>query len=448
MDFVNMTIEELLQEEGHVCSCGKTHKVPLKELVIETGALQKVPRLVQKYDGTKPFLIADKNTWAAAGEKVAALLTQENIPYGRYIYPDAHVGVDATPVGEAVMHFDHTCDMILGIGSGTINDISKIMAHVTGKPYIVVATAPSMDGFSSSTSSMAVDGVKVSLPSTCPVAIVGDIDVLKNAPMRMLQAGLGDILAKYVSICEWRMAEIIVGEYYCPAIAELVRESVRRCAASAEGLLNREPEAVYHVMFALVLSGIAMSFADVTRPASGMEHYFSHVWDMRALAFGTPEDLHGIQVSIGTVLSLKMYDALKKVTPEKEKALAYAAAFDKRAWEEQLGAFLGDAAPGLIALEEVEGKFDATKHKMRLETILIHWEELQRIMHEELPAGNTIEEMLKKIGAPASPVEIGIDGATTRQTFLATKDIRDKYIGTKLLWDLGLLDEFAEELFS
>ena len=111
------------------------------------------------------------------------------------------------------------CDLFLAVGSGVINDVCKVVSFACGKPQMVVATAPSMDGYASSSSSMHVNEVKTTVYNHCPTAIVADTDIVSQAPMRMLWAGLGDMIAKYVSICEWRMANLIIDEYYCEEIA-------------------------------------------------------------------------------------------------------------------------------------------------------------------------------------------------------------------------------------
>ena len=139
------------------------------------------------------------------------------------------------------------------------------------------------------------DGLKISLDSALPAAILNDIDILRMAPAPMLRAGMGDMLAKYTSICEWRLSALLNGEYYCPAVAGFVRDCVRRCVDHADGLMERDPGAVQAVTEGLVLCGMAMTMAGCSRPASGMEHYFSHLWDMRAQEVGTPADRHGGQ---------------------------------------------------------------------------------------------------------------------------------------------------------
>ena len=374
------------------------------------------------------------------------LLQEAEIEAVPFVFPMERIEPDEEGVGSAVMHYDHRCDMVIGVGSGVINDISKILSGTAGVPYMIVGTAPSMDGFASATSSVARDGLKISLPSKCANVIVGDLDILKNAPQRLLQAGLGDMLAKYVSICEWRIAHELVGEPYCEKIAELVRASLECCMEHADGLLKREEEAVQAVFEGLVVCGAAMEFAGLSRPASGVEHYFSHLWDMRGLEFGTHIDYHGIQCAVGTVLALRLYEQIRQTVPNREKARAYAQSFDFEAWSQQLRDLLGNGAEAMIRQEAKEKKYDVGKHEERLEQIIAKWDVLTGIMNEELPASADIEALLRKIGAPVTAGEMGMEEELLPLCFKATKDIRDKYVLSRLAWDLGVLDEMAESL--
>lgn len=441
------TIQACIQAGSFACACGKNHGSALKELIVEAGALKKIPQLVKKYGASKVFVLTDCNEFKAAGEAVCNILQDADIPCSSYVFPQKHLEPDEFAVGAAVMYFDPSCDLILGVGSGVINDIGKILANLTGKTYMIAATAPSMDGYASATSSMARSGLKVSLNSGCPSVIIGDLDVLCAAPVRMLQSGLGDMVAKYVSICEWRIANRLLDEEFCPVIAQMVRDAVHKCVTNAEALVRREPEAVAAVMEGLVVTGIAMSYAGVSRPASGMEHYFSHIWDMRGLSFGTVVDTHGIQCGIGTLMGIRAYDEIRKIIPNKEKALAYAASFDVDAWNEKMRQFLGSGADAMIANEKREGKYDKAKHAARLEVILDKWQDILQIIDDEIPAYEFVEKALTTVGAPTEPSQICISPEETRVAFLMAKDIRDKYVGTRLLWDLGMLEEIADKLF-
>lgn len=425
------------------CPCGKTHDIAIDAVVVGKNAIAQIPRFLETYGSKRPFLLADKNTFAAAGIQVCTALEGAGYAYSQYVFQGDALEPDEWAVGSAVMHYDHACDCVIGIGSGVINDIGKILSNITGKKYIIVGTAPSMDGYASATSSMTRDGLKTSLNSRCADVIIGDTDVLKNAPLHMLKSGIGDMLAKYVSIAEWRIAHIITGEYYCEAVAQLIRTALQKCVDNAEGLLRREEKAVEAVFSGLVIGGVAMAYAGVSRPASGVEHYFSHVWDMRGVEFGTQVDLHGIQCAMATLQAAKLYDAVKKITPDEKKAEAFVEGFSWEDWQQQLKAFLGKGADAMIAQEAREGKYDKSTHAARFRVIAENWEEIVKIIDQEIPSYAEMERIIDTIGISKDLQTIGVDRPCAQMTFRATKDIRDKYVLSRLAWDLGILEDLC-----
>lgn len=435
-----MSMEQLNAMNGRLCSCGKIHSFDAK-ILSGSGVIKRIPEFVAEFGAKKVFILSDQNTFAAAGAQVCGILKDSDIPYLSYSFPGDALEPDEKSVGSAIMHYDANCDLIIGVGSGVINDIGKILSAVSGKPYFIVGTAPSMDGYASATSSMTRDGLKISLPSRGADVIIGDTDILRNAPLKMMKAGLGDMLAKYVSICEWRMAKIIAGEYYCEEIADLIRGAVERCVDNAEGLLRREEAAVQAVFEGLVIGGVAMNYAGLSRPASGVEHYISHVLDMRGAEFGTPVELHGIQCAVGTHIAVQMYEKLKAISPEKKKALEAVQTFDYENWSGELRKLLGKGAESMIALEAKERKYDLEAHEKRLEIILRNWDEILKIMEEELPAFTQLDALLDRMDMPKTLAEIGTADEMLDVIFRATKDIRDKYVLSRLAWDLGILDE-------
>ena len=350
---------------------------------------------------------------------------------------------DEYAVGSAVMHFDKECSLLIAVGSGVINDIGKIVSNIANINYVIVATAPSMDGYASKSASMSVNGLKVSLPTGCAKVILGDVDVLKNAPLQMLKAGLGDMIAKYISICEWRIGNMITGEYYCENVAQLIRSALRRCVDNSPKLLQRDEEAIKAVFEGLVIGGAAMAYAGVSRPASGVEHYFSHIWDMRGLEFETSVSLHGIQCAIGTLIAIKLYEKIRKLSPEHQKALDYVKGFDYTNWSEELIKLLGKGAFEMIEIEKKEQKYDEDKHKKRLEIIERSWDKILKIIDEEIPPYEEIERIFDTIALPKTVEEIGLENNIVPLSFKATKDIRDKYVLSRLAWDLGVLDEIV-----
>ena len=428
------------------CSCGRKHDVAIDDVIVGKGVLQRLPEFIEKYHAKRPFILADRNTYAAAGESVATILKDAGIPYSSYVFPQETLEPNEEAVGAAFMHFDNKCDLIIGVGSGVINDIGKILSNVSGRKYIIVGTAPSMDGYASATSSMSMDGLKVSLSSRCADVIIGDIDILKHAPEHMLKAGLGDMLAKYISIAEWRIGNLITGEYYCEQVAQLIRTALRKCVDNAEGLLKRDEDAIAAVFEGLVIGGVAMAYAGVSRPASGVEHYFSHVWDMRGLEFGTQVDLHGIQCAMATMKAVTLYEAVKSVVPDRDKAFAAVEAFDCEDWNNQLRSFLGNSGETMIAQEKKERKYDKSTHPDRFRIIEENWETILKIIDEELPSAETLSGIMNTIGISEDLNTLGVDRECAKLTFKATKDIRDKYVLSRLAWDLGILDELCELL--
>lgn len=435
-----MNIESIDKLNGKMCTCGKKH-IFSSDIVIDSGAVNRLPEYINKFNAKKAFVIADKNTYSAAGETVCKILDNSGIGITKYVFSSDSLEPDESSVGLAVMNFDSECDVVIGVGSGVINDISKIVANVSNKPYIIVATAPSMDGYASATSSMTMDGIKISLPSKCADVIIGDIDILCKAPVKMMLSGLGDMLAKYVSICEWRLSNLINDEYYCPEIAALVRESLKRCTDNATQLLNGDKDAIRAVFEGLVLCGAAMKFAGVSRPASGVEHYISHVWDMRGAEFGTPVEFHGLQCALGTLIAVKLYEKLVKITPDVKCAVEYTEKFDYEEYSGMLREFLGKSADGMIALEAKEQKYSTDSHKQRIKTIAENWDKILTVINEELPSYEELDALFTKLGLPKKPEDIGIDSSILPVTFKATKDIRDKYVLSRLCWDLGIIDE-------
>ncbi len=435
-------------DPAKVCACGKTHTTAVEHVTIEEGAINAIPGYAKAYGAKKAFIIGDINTYPLAGDKITAMLEAEGICCTSYVFKERRLEPDEKAVGSLVLHYDAKSDIIISIGSGVINDISKIIAYQTNTPYVIVASAAFMDGYAAGSSSMAIDGVKVTVPAKSPDVIIGDINILNGAPIHMAKAGLGDMLAKYVSICEWRLSNLINGEYYCEEVAEFTRQSLRACVNGAKGLLDRNSESMKMLFEGLINCGKAMDYAGCSRPGGGVEHYFSHIWDMRGLDFGTPTSSHGMQVALGTLNTIKCYQELKNITPNREKALAYAKNFDFADWSEQLRTFVGKGAEAMIALEAKEKKYDLDKHAARLEVILEKWDDILRIIDEELPSVEEFEAILDSIEAPKTLEAIGLDSSTLAMTLKSTKDIRDKYVLPRLLWDIGELDEVCNKVFG
>lgn len=399
-----MDLQTLIKPMREPCACGREHQAGLMFVNIGRDAVRSLPEALQVIGCRKPFIVCDENTRAVALPKVRTALLEANLESVTFTFPAEHVEPDEHAVGALCMAFDPTCDGVLAVGSGVINDCCKVLARAVRLPQAVVCTAPSMDGYASNSSSMIRSRVKDTLYNACPGAIIADTLILCEAPDRMLWAGLGDMLAKYIALCEWRISHIVTGEYYCPEVAALMRGSLAKIVAAAPRLMERDPEVIGTVTEGLILSGIAMAFAKVSRPASGLEHYFSHLWEMFALDRGLPLELHGIQVGVGTLLTLRLYDRLMTVKPDRATAERAVQAFNSEAWEGTMRRVFGGAAQTLIDLEQNQWhKNDPTAHAERLNRILLHWQDIRLIVREELPDTSQIEALMRQVGMPMTP---------------------------------------------
>ena len=186
--FSAMSLAELTRPEGYDCACGKHHAVNLPWIRIGRGALNALPEALKAVGAHHPFVVCDDNTYRAAGARVEEVLKGAGVPFQLYIVPCRHdrIAPSEWELGSMMMHFDPACDFILGVGSGVVNDLSKVFAHATGRKSGIVGTAPSMDGFASNSASMEVNNVKLTLYNASPAFILLDTEILAQAPERML----------------------------------------------------------------------------------------------------------------------------------------------------------------------------------------------------------------------------------------------------------------------
>ena len=299
------------------CACGKSHKVDIQAIRVGSGVIQELPGIVRDLGASHIFLVADNYTYEAAGRQVEQLLDQAGLSYHKRVFQtETPLVPNEYALGSVLAAMTSQDDMLLAVGSGTLNDVTKYVSARTGVPYVIAATAPSMDGYASTVAPTILDGFKTTLPAVYPAAIVADVDILKDAPMPMLTAGFGDIIGKFTSLADWRLSHQLNGEYYCPEVAGVIEAAVETCAANAQALAQREPQAIQAVTEALILSGLAMGMVGVSRPASGAEHQMAHYWEMDALRRGEEHPLHGNAVGVGTVLAASLYEMAAEYLPQ------------------------------------------------------------------------------------------------------------------------------------
>lgn len=365
------------------CECGQHHQVDIKQILVGSGVFPQIVQIIKEHHWKHVCLIADANTCRVAGGRAESLLKDAGIPVHTVLFPEKErLTPDEAALGHIVAELCPEDDLLLAVGSGTINDLTRLVSFRTKIPYVIAATAPSMDGFASTVSPLILKGEKVTLPGVYPAAIIADTSIMKDAPMEMLTAGFGDIIGKFTSNADWRLSHILNGEQYCGVCAELVAQAVQKCADNGAKLKERDEDAVKYVTEALVLSGIAMGLYKDSRPASGAEHHFSHYWEVDALEKGEEHSLHGNSVSVGAVVSASLYELARDYLPK---------------------------------------DFEA-------------------------PDKEHILSVIADAGAPMSPLDIGISKELFHRSILHAMDIRERFTILRFCENRNLLRTFADIL--
>lgn len=316
-EILNMNINDMANVSFN-CNCGKTHHLDISCIQIGKNVISELPSILRDFKNKKIYILSDNNTWKAAGEKVYHLLKGNHFDVSSTMIDRGEniLIPDEKAVGEMFMGLPADTGMIVSVGSGTLNDMAKYMSSRTKIPYTIVCTAPSMDGYASSGAPLMNAGRKISYTATLPYAIIGDTEIMKNAPMKMILAGYGDIIGKLTALADWKLSQEITGEYYCETIVKLVQKAVDKVVNTRFDLANRDEDAICYLIEALILTGVAMGLIGVSRPASGAEHMLSHYWEMAVIASGKNPELHGIKVGIATPIIAKIFDEMNDQLPE------------------------------------------------------------------------------------------------------------------------------------
>ena len=410
-----MDINQLLQ--GHVCTCGKTHTCPIQYVYIEPNAAARLSMICKDYE--KLLIVADENTYGAAGERTLNALSGKSIR--KVIFPGDRVLVPNEEAIEAVENVLGDTDLIVGIGSGVIQDLCKYVSFFRKVPYVIVATAPSMDGYASSGAAMITGGMKVTYSAGLPMAIVADTQVLAQAPMEMIQSGYGDIVGKFSSLNDWKLSHCVNGEYFCQYIYDLTFAQITQTLSLAEGLLQRREDSIRALTEALVIVGILISFAGSSRPASGSEHHLSHFFEITGILGGQEYFSHGIDVAYSTVVTAQIRQLLLE---SKFPTTGYRP--DPVQYREKMDALYRSSAAGCMELQDKVGNYAKDRTQIYLDK-----EAQIRGILAEMPSADEIRRMLSLVQLDMAPFYQLYGEEKLRDAVLYAKDLKDRYT---VLW--------------
>lgn len=443
--------EEFLSRAGPggalACECGKTHQLGTRRIVCAPGALGLAAGelAATRGQGAHLWVLSDGNTESAAGERLKCSLGRARI--SSRILP---ASPKVQPAMELVHELDREVedigpDLLVSVGSGVLADLAKRVSFDTGIANWAVATAASVDAYTSGTSAIRVDGYHGAVPTRPSEVVICDLDVIARAPRRLFLAGLGDLLAKYIAFLDWNLARVMTGEYYCPFTAASGLGAAR---AALDAACSHEADplgAARTLTDAALTSGLAMQALAASRSAASAEHTIAHFWET-ARCVGTEEhDLHGILVGAASRLVLKGYARFYAGSAcGPARPASRLAAFDRELpWEQAV-------EPGLVPYlgkvrAEMQRKaFDRELLAARLSA----WDrEREGFLAMARPLLAELEKAvgtLESMGYPFAPRELGVPVEMCLLPARNVRLLRSRYSTFDLAWELGSEAEIVE----
>ena len=440
--------------ESFDCVCGAHHEAPVRRVVVRPGALDEVVPIITELGlGRRVVMVSDRNTEAAAGAAVAKRLESDGFQVGRCFFDTGEwVRPDEHAVGSLMFSMEPDTELLVAVGSGALTDVTRFVSSRTGVPFVSVATAPSVDGYTSNGAPITHNGYKRTLVCGQPVAVVADTDVLTSAPHSMIASGFSDTLAKLTAWTDWQLSRIVTGEYYCPTIVDGVTTAARACMDAADGIGSSDPSAVQTLSEALMISGIAMTMIGNSRPASGSEHSLSHYWEMKAHLEDRPEYLHGTKVGVATAIIAAFHE---RFFARLENAARDRSSIDRDALErghpsleqveERVRGVLGSVADRVIA-EVVRPEYrDWPQRNREISAILDNAGEIIAL-RAGAPTYDALMDAQRRAGAPATPEEIGVGPDYLAETLRNAMEVRLRFTVLRAAESLGWLDDLADEV--
>ncbi len=389
------------------CECGRDHELRTKLVVCEHGALKNFDKYMDDC-GLSGFrtVIYDTNTY--------------NLPSITHVKADQEIVLEAAGlhsekglIEDCMTRFVQKPDYVVVVGGGTLMDFGRYSAWKLGIPFVAIPTIVSSDGFTADICSIIIDGQKKSIPMQAADAVICDIDVVAGAPRFLTIAGVQDIMAKVISIADWKIASLVSGEYFCQKVCDMAQEALdlmTKCAYDLKA--GKEPD-IETMAYTQMLSGLTMQILSNSRAASGAEHLVAHLVEMKPRGFENAHGLHGECVGVGTLLVAEAYHKLAQ-REEIEVHPFRPIDADWVRWE------FGDLAEGI--LKENENDVLAT---FPAENLKKAWPQIRQII-AQIPTYEELNELYAAIGAKHSLEELGIDPAVKEDFLDISSAIRNR----------------------
>lgn len=413
-----MNINDILSSFSR-CSCGKEHSFHTKIVEIRPGLTADSGLILLEAGFPKRLLlVADNNTLKASGQlrevlKASGFILKEKI-FDNLTYAFMK---DVALLQE----LSREVEGILAVGSGSVGDLCRLASYREAKALAIYATAPSMDGFASDSAPIIENGFKLTHQAKQPEIILADTEVLAAAPSELKAAGFGDMAAKYTALADWRIAHLLTGEYYCSEIAGLVSKGLDKVMSMADRVTQNDTEAAGSIMEGLVMSGLAMSLAGSSRPASGAEHVLSHFWECKKLQADKWVEFHGKKTGVASVVITRLYHELSKYPAVKAHR-------DNTDWEAVKKAYGGE-----LAVEMMKMNKPTITDSLDPDIISEKWPDICRILRETLPETDRLIALLRQAGAATEPSEVNVDDSLLELGIKYHSYMRHRVLLTRLL---------------
>lgn len=420
-------------------------------IILSAGALASAPDLVRShFSGRAARLVADANTWAAAGAALDAFFRSAGIGVEARVLPAKPKLKPSVELASQLIDFLAADDAVpVAVGSGVINDVVKYAAFKLGRPYLCVATAASMDGYTSAGAPLSEKGFKKTIQCRPPGAIIGDLDVLCVAPRDMSGWGYADLAGKVPAGADWIIADALGIEPIDQVAWPMVQEHLRAFLAEPEGVARGSRQAIENLFAGLAIVGFAMEAHGSSRPASGADHQIAHLWEMQGLSHGGEAVSHGACVAIGSLAVLELYDWFLRqdiAHLDIDAAIRSAPGFAEKV--DGIRRAFGASEIADRSIEEVRLKHvEPDALRTRLVRLVSCWPDLKTRLENQIMPPAAFSVMLESAGAPSVPSAIGISTEQLRRTVTESRFLRSRYTILDVLEEAGLLHRAVDELF-
>ncbi len=452
--YLSLTPQQVAGTILHCPECGRDHKIPFEHVCAGQGLIPSLPGVIDSILNKKPGkigVIYDRHI----EDKLQPLffepfnqlnLTYERIPLGKKgVLLEASVQIG----NEAAEKLPQNIDILIGVGSGVISDLTKWIATKIGVPFVLMGTAASMNAYTSITGTMTEDNVKTSRWLDPASAVLLDSDLLTSAPMDMTCAGIGDLLARNVANADWKLAESVRGVPFCSVPYQMMAPFQSEFVLLVEQLVRNDPDAMEKLADAVLVSGYSMTILDgETSPSSGSEHIISHFFDFQHEVYGLPKNLHGAQVGIGTIIMSTAFELLRSMDPsdfdlddmERRRMSQTAVNLDhKRVFGDY-----GKSFDQVVAKKRIRD----VAYREYVKDILAAWDDIWENVDPYLMPADEIRLTMERSGGITKLSGVNRTSEEALQALLYGSHYRPRYTILDLFWELGLFPSFAQEILN